>query len=43
MNALNKFEFQPLPFGYDALEPFIDKQTVEIQLANIIRLIMTIS
>jgi len=30
MNALNKFEFQPLPFGYDALEPFIDKQTVEI-------------
>ncbi len=34
MNALNKFEFQPLPFGYDALEPFIDKQTVEIHYSK---------
>lgn len=25
-----KIEFQPLPFEYGALEPFIDKQTVEI-------------
>ena len=30
MNAANKFELKPLPFEYDALEPFIDKQTVEI-------------
>jgi superoxide dismutase, Fe-Mn family len=25
-----KFEFKPLPFAYDALEPYIDKQTVEL-------------
>jgi Fe-Mn family superoxide dismutase len=30
MSTTNKFEFQPLPYSYDALEPFIDKQTVEI-------------
>lgn len=30
MNTLNKFEFQPLPYGYEDLEPFIDKLTVEI-------------
>ncbi len=30
MSTTNKFEFRPLPFEYDALEPFIDKQTVEI-------------
>jgi hypothetical protein len=30
MNSTNKFEFQPLPYAYDALEPSIDKQTVEI-------------
>lgn len=24
------FQFKPLPFAYDALEPFIDKQTVEL-------------
>jgi Fe-Mn family superoxide dismutase len=26
----NKFEFQQLPYSYDALEPFIDKLTLEI-------------
>ena len=30
MSTVNKFEFRPLPYGYVALEPFIDKQTVEI-------------
>lgn len=30
MNTQNKFEFQSLPYSYDALEPFIDKITVEI-------------
>ena len=30
MSTANKFELKSLPFGYDALEPFIDKQTVEI-------------
>ena len=30
MSTANKFEFKALPYGYDALEPFIDKQTVEI-------------
>jgi len=30
MSTINKFEFRPLPYGYEALEPFIDKQTVEI-------------
>jgi Fe-Mn family superoxide dismutase len=25
-----KFEFKPLPFAFDALEPYIDKQTVEL-------------
>ncbi|MDP4228072.1 MAG: hypothetical protein Q8910_17065, partial [Bacteroidota bacterium] len=30
----NKFEFQPLPYAYDALEPFIDKQTVEIHYSK---------
>jgi superoxide dismutase, Fe-Mn family len=25
-----KFEFKPLPFAYDALEPYIDKQTIEL-------------
>ena len=24
MNAPNKFEFKPLPYSYEALEPFID-------------------
>ena len=30
MNSKNKFEFQPLPYAYDALEPSIDKLTLEI-------------
>ena len=30
MNSINKFEFQALPYAYDALEPFIDKLTLEI-------------
>ena len=30
MNTTNKFEFKPLPYAYDELEPFIDKATVEI-------------
>jgi len=34
MNTLNKFEFKPLPYSYDALEPFIDKLTVEIHYSK---------
>ena len=34
MNAPNKFEFQPLPYAYDSLEPFIDKLTVEIHYSK---------
>ena len=34
MNTQNKFEFQPLPYAYDALEPFIDKLTVEIHYSK---------
>lgn len=30
MDTLNKFDFLPLPFSYNALEPYIDQQTVEI-------------
>jgi Fe-Mn family superoxide dismutase len=30
MSTSAKFEFQPLPYSYDALEPYIDKLTVEI-------------
>ena len=30
MDTPTKFEFQPLPYAYDALEPFIDKLTLEI-------------
>ena len=30
INQINKFEFKPLPYSYDALEPYIDKLTVEI-------------
>ena len=30
MNTHNKFEFKSLPYSYDALEPFIDKLTLEI-------------
>jgi Fe-Mn family superoxide dismutase len=34
MSTINKFEFRPLPYGYEALEPFIDKQTVEIHYSK---------
>jgi superoxide dismutase len=34
MNTPNKFEFQLLPYSYDALEPYIDKQTVEIHYSK---------
>jgi superoxide dismutase, Fe-Mn family len=34
MNTPTKFEFQPLPYGYDALEPYIDKLTVEIHYSK---------
>ena len=34
MNTMNKFEFSPLPYGYEELEPFIDKQTVEIHYSK---------
>ena len=34
MNKPNKFEFQPLPYSYDVLEPFIDKLTVEIHYSK---------
>ena len=34
MKTQIKFEFQPLPYSYDALEPFIDKMTVEIHYSK---------
>ena len=34
MKTQIKFEFQPLPYSYDALEPSIDKQTVEIHYSK---------
>jgi Fe-Mn family superoxide dismutase len=34
MNSPNKFEFQALPYSYDALEPFIDKLTLEIHYSK---------
>ena len=34
MNQTNKFEFQQLLFAYDALEPSIDKLTVEIHYSK---------
>ncbi len=34
MNTLTKFELKPLPYAYDALEPFIDKLTVEIHYSK---------
>ena len=34
MNTPSKFEFQPLPYAYDALEPYIDKLTVEIHYSK---------
>ena len=34
MNTPTKFEFQPLPYAYDALEPYIDKLTIEIHYSK---------
>jgi Fe-Mn family superoxide dismutase len=34
MKPPTKFEFQPLPYAYDALEPYIDKLTVEIHYSK---------
>jgi Fe-Mn family superoxide dismutase len=34
MSAPNQFEFKSLPFAYDALEPYIDRQTVEIHYSR---------
>ncbi|OFX26918.1 MAG: superoxide dismutase [Bacteroidetes bacterium GWA2_31_9] len=34
MNKAIKFEFQALPYSYDALEPYIDKLTVEIHYSK---------
>jgi len=34
MNTPHIFEFQPLPYSYDALEPFIDKLTMEIHYSK---------
>lgn len=34
MSTINIFEFRPLPYSYEALEPFIDKQTVEIHYSK---------
>ncbi len=34
MKISSKFEFQQLPYAYDALEPFIDKLTVEIHYSK---------
>lgn len=34
MDQKNKFELQPLPYSYEALEPYIDKQTVEIHYSK---------
>ncbi|MEI7726665.1 MAG: superoxide dismutase [Bacteroidota bacterium] len=34
MTAPTKFELPPLPYAYDALEPFIDKLTVEIHYSR---------
>lgn len=34
MKTLNKFEFPKLPYAYDALEPYIDKMTMEIHYSK---------
>ena len=34
VNKSDKFEFKPLPYSYDALEPYIDKLTVEIHYSK---------
>ena len=34
METVTKFEFKALPYAYDALEPYIDKLTVEIHYSK---------
>ncbi len=34
MKTINKFEFPQLPYAYDALEPYIDKLTMEIHYSK---------
>jgi Fe-Mn family superoxide dismutase len=34
MNTPNKFDFEPLPYSYDALEPYIDALTMEIHYSK---------
>lgn len=34
MSTTNQFEFVPLPYAYNALEPYIDQQTVEIHYSK---------
>jgi superoxide dismutase len=34
MNSINTFEFKALPYAYDALEPSIDKLTLEIHYSK---------
>jgi len=34
MKTLNKFEFPQLPYAYDALEPYIDKMTMEVHYSK---------
>ncbi|HBB92781.1 MAG TPA: superoxide dismutase [Bacteroidales bacterium] len=34
MSTIKNFEFRPLPFAFESLEPFIDKQTVEIHYSK---------
>lgn len=34
MKTLNKFEFPKLPYAYDALEPHIDKMTMEVHYSK---------
>lgn len=41
MSTTNKFEFQPLPYSYDALEPLLISKQWKFIMANTIRLIMT--
>lgn len=34
MNTIDKFTFPQLPYAYDALEPYIDKLTMEIHYSK---------
>ena len=34
MNSTNNFQFEALPYSYDALEPYIDKLTMEIHYSK---------